>query len=488
MLLLLVLVPFITAFLLVFLGKVPNVREGVSIFAGLLNTALVIATIFILEGAPNASYSLIFLTKDIHITLYYERMGMLFALLINFLWVISIIYSIGYMRAHHEINQTRFFSFFAISIGSALGVALSANLWTTFLFYEVLTLATFPLVGHNLNAKNKNQVFTYLGVLVVSSMTLFLAGIVFVYLYASSVDFTKEGVFAAANLPPYLVILILLLFIFGVAKAAVMPMHSWLPAAMVAPTPVSALLHAVAVVKSGVFILAKVVIFIFGAGYLRSVVNSLWDFNWLLLIPAITILLASTIALFQDSLKKRLAYSTISQLSYVLLGLLMLTPYGLMGGVTQIFAHAFGKITLFFAAGAIIVLAHKNRVSELDGIGKQMPITMFAFTLGALSMIGFPITFGFLPKWYMVNGALQSEQYFVLFVIIASTILNTLYFFPIIFRAFFKTQNVNKHKNDGQTHHHEVMVSRPMDIAMGITTLGIIALNFYGYVIINFLF
>jgi multicomponent Na+:H+ antiporter subunit D len=268
---------------------------------------------------------------------------------------------------------------------------------------------------------------------------------------------------------------LLALYVFGIGKAALMPLHFWLPAAMVAPTPVSALLHAVAVVKAGVFTVVKVVVLVFGVGPLAQS-GAAW---WLAWVAGTTVLLASLIALRQDNLKKRLAYSTVSQLSYVVLAVATLTPIAVMGAAMHIAAHAVSKITLFFAAGAIYTAAHKTEVSELDGIGWRMPWTMGAFAVGALAMIGLPPTAGFLGKWLMLSGATQSGQWLPVAVIVLSTVLNAAYFLPILFRAFF-VEPVRAHAVGAAAvspHEHEHgEAPLPMVLALTVTALSTIVL------------
>ncbi|MFL1781260.1 Monovalent cation/H+ antiporter subunit D/L family protein [Candidatus Hepatincolaceae symbiont of Richtersius coronifer] len=491
-----VLIPFISIIPVILLNNRPNLREATSIILAILNTILLLLLFFRHTLGENAFLKFIQINDIIYFGLYTEKLNILFALLVNFLWVLSIIYSLGYLRAHHEKNQTRFFVFFALAIGSTLGLAFSANLLTLFLFYEILTLSTFPLVAHNINNNNKKQVATYLGVLIVSSMTLLLAGIILTYVYTGQGNFTPNGLYNAKHLNPYLVIGIFLLFLFGLAKTAIMPLHKWLPAAMVAPTPVSALLHAVAVVKAGAFALIKIVLYIFGIEYMSSVINSVSSVNWLLIIPAITIILASVIALFQTNLKKMLAYSTIGQLSYIVLAITLFSPTSVLGGFLYIFAHAFSKITLFFAAGSLIALAHKEDISELNGIAKKMPITILAFSVGALSLIGFPLTIGFIGKIFIIKGILESEQYFALIAIIISTVLNCIYLLPVIFRAFFsKDQHIIPTSLDHLAlsppnylnSKFKFINCLPMDIAMIITSGAVIGLTFYSHILINIL-
>ncbi|MCG8325011.1 MAG: monovalent cation/H+ antiporter subunit D family protein, partial [Thiotrichales bacterium] len=325
---------------------------------------------------------------------------------------------------------------FAIAIAATMGIALSANLFSLFLFYEILTLSTWPLVTHSQTDKARRAGRVYLGVLLGASFALLLPAIVWTWVLAGHVEFTAGGILPA-TVSGTVIAILLFLYLFGLAKAAVMPLHAWLPAAMVAPTPVSALLHAVAVVKAGVFALLKIVVYIFGQDVLRQsgVVDSF------VYIAGFTIIVASCIALYQDNLKRRLAYSTVSQLSYVAIATLLIAPVSIIGAALHIAAHAFGKITLFFAAGAIYTAQHKTEVSQLNGVGRQMPWTMTAFTIASLSMIGIPPTAGFISKWYILNGAVVMDNMFVVLVIVISTLLNAGYFLPIVYAAFFRGES-----------------------------------------------
>lgn len=361
-----------------------------------------------------------------------EPLGMLFAALASGLWIVNSIYSIGYMRGNHESNQTRFYLFFAVALAAAMGIAFAGNLITLFLFYEILSLSTYPLVSHKGDAKTVRAARVYLGVLLATSIGLFLPAIIWTYSVAGTVDFTVGGILEGRLAGPA-VGLLLALFVFGVGKAAVMPMHRWLPAAMVAPTPVSALLHAVAVVKAGVFTILKIVLYIFGVEFLSAEPSG----GWLLYAAAFTIIAASLVALRQQNLKRLLAYSTIAQLSYVVMATAILRPLAEIGAALHILAHAFGKITLFFAAGAIYVASHKTELPQLRGIGRRMPWTMTAFTIGALSMIGMPPTGGFVSKWYMLAGALEAGNQIAVTTIVLSTALNAAYFLPILYLAWF---------------------------------------------------
>lgn len=405
-----------------------------------------------------------------------EPLGMLFALIVSFLWIVSSIYSIGYMRGNNESGQNKFYSFFALAIFAAIGIAFSGNMLTLFLFYELLTICTYPLVTHSGTSEAKKSGRVYLGILMGTSVILLLPAVIITWKVSGTLDFTSGGILAG-KVSDTLAAGLLFLYMFGIGKAALMPMHRWLPAAMVAPTPVSALLHAVAVVKAGVFTVVKVIVYIFGVDYLQSLMNlSWWHGQWLVYVSAFTIVAASVIALRQDNLKKRLAYSTVSQLSYVVMAVAVLTPKAILAAVFHIVAHAFGKITLFFAAGSIYTSAHKTKVSQLSGIGYRMPWTMAAFAIASLSMIGIPPAVGFISKWYMISGAFVIENYFVIAVILLSTLLNAGYFLPIIYKAFFEKEKVvtgvSINRNYGEA-------PLAIVVALIITALAVLALFVY---------
>ena len=396
-----------------------------------------------------------------------EPLGMLFAALASGLWIVNSLYSIGYMRGNKEKHQTRFYVMFAVSLAATMGVAFAANLFTLFLFYEILTLSTYPLVAHKGDEHTKRSARIYLGVLLTTSIGLFLPAIIWTYTVAGSGDFMPGGILAGAIEGPAIGLL-LGLFVFGIGKAAVMPVHRWLPAAMVAPTPVSALLHAVAVVKAGVFTITKVIVYIFGVDFLFAAPSS----GWLLYAAAFTIIAASVVALRQQNLKRLLAYSTIAQLSYVVMAAAILKPLAEIGAAIHMVAHAFGKITLFFAAGAIYVAAKKTEIGQLKGIGRRMPITMTAFTIGALSMIGVPPTGGFVSKWYILAGAFQDDNYVALVTIILSTVLNAAYFLPIIYMAWFMREDEAPARPHGEA-------PWPAVLALAITAFLTIAFFFF---------
>ena len=412
-----------------------NLRETVTLLGASALAGLVWSLLPELMAGERPALELGEVLPGLSVAFRVEPLGMLFAALASGLWIINSVYSIGYMRANREKHQTRFYVCFALALWAAMGVAFSANLFTLFLCYELLTLSTYPLVSHKGDPATVRSARTYLGILLGTSIGLFLPAIIWTYHLAGTGNFTVGGILEG-HISGADVGLLLGLFVFGVGKAALMPVHRWLPAAMVAPTPVSALLHAVAVVKAGVFAITKIIVYIFGIDFLFATPSS----GWLVYAAAFTIIAASLIALRQQNLKRLLAYSTIAQLSYVVMAAAVLKPLAEVGAAVHMMAHAFGKITLFFAAGAIYTAAKKTEVHQLRGIGRRMPWTMAAFTIGALSMIGVPPTAGFVSKWYILAGAFQADNLLVVFTIIASTVLNAAYFLPIIFMAWFAAE------------------------------------------------
>jgi len=423
-------------------GKKPNLREAWTFLAGIIKFGLVVSMVPLVLHGSIIEYTIFTIYPGLAIKLRVDAMGMLFALVSSSLWIVTSAYSIGYMRGLAEHSQTRYFAFFCVALSATIGVAFSANLFTMYLFYEMLSLATYPLVTHHQDEEARFSGRKYLGFILGTSIGFVLPAMLVTYFAAGTLDFTAQGILAGHFAKP-VIILLLLLFVFGFAKAAIMPFHAWLPAAMVAPTPVSALLHAVAVVKVGVFSIFRVITGIFGTKFLLSLHLG----TMLCYIAAFTILTASLIALSQDGLKRRLAFSTIGQLSYIILGASLLSPKGMVGGLIHIAMHAFGKITLFMCAGAIFVATGKKYVSEMVGIGKRMPLTMVAFLIGSLSVIGLPPTGGFISKWYLVLGTLESDQMGMLFVLLFSSLLNAAYFLPVFYKAFFCTPEESLFEN-----------------------------------------
>jgi multicomponent Na+:H+ antiporter subunit D len=434
LILLTILIPALGSILIAIAGeRYRNVREGISLLSAIL---LFIVVYFLYQGLQDSQLEAVKLATvmpGLTIAFRLEPLGILFAMIASFLWIITTIFSIGYMRGNGESHQTRFYVCFAWAIASTMGVALSANMFSLFIFYEFLTLTTYPLVTHSGTDEAMRSGRLYLGYLLGTSICLQLFAIVWTWSLTGTLDFTHGGVFAG-EFPEIVVTVLFALYIFGIGKAALMPFHRWLPAAMVAPTPVSALLHAVAVVKAGVFTVLKISVYLFGLDELASSGAA----DWLVFVSGATIIIASVIALQQDNLKARLAYSTISQLSYVIMATVVLAPLSIIGAAMHIAVHALGKITLFFCAGSIYTASKKKNVSQLDGIGHYMPWTMAAFTIGSLSMIGVPPAAGFLSKWYMLLGAYQAQVWTAVTVIVISTLLNAAYFLPIVYAAYFR--------------------------------------------------
>ncbi|MDH5445475.1 MAG: proton-conducting transporter membrane subunit [Gammaproteobacteria bacterium] len=468
LMLLTMLLPLAGAMGIVITRRWPNVREAVTLITA--STVAVLVVMIANRFVSGEVFSLLVAEPlpGIQIAFKIESLGMLFALVAGLLWIVTSIYSIGYMRGHNESNQTRFYASFAIAIACTLGLAFSDNLFTLFLFYELLTLSTYPLVTHAGNDDARRGGRTYLGILLGTSIGLFLLGILVTWIVAGTVTFTAGGVLKG-KLDPAWAGLLYALFLFGIGKAALMPFHRWLPAAMVAPTPVSALLHAVAVVKAGVFTLLKVTTYIFGGEYILS--NDVTGI--LVWVAAATILLASLVAMTKDNLKARLAYSTVSQLSYIALGAMLASKSALIGAAMHIVMHAFSKITLFFAAGAIYVAAHKKLVSELDGLGRAMPITFAAFLIGSVSIIGLPPFGGMWSKWYLGLGAAETGQLILLGTLMVSSLLNIAYLLPIPIRGFFSKPTSGKHYTEIKEAPKTIL------LAMTITSLACIVLFFY---------
>ncbi|MEW7978802.1 MAG: monovalent cation/H+ antiporter subunit D family protein [gamma proteobacterium symbiont of Phacoides pectinatus] len=460
------LVPLLALLGVLACARRPNLREGFSIAAGALTFALVV---MLAEGVQSGAAPMLVLAEPfpgLQIALSPEPLGLLFALIASFLWPVTILYAIGYMRAHHEQNQTRFYASFAVSIAATLGIALAANMLTLFLFYELLTLATYPLVTHAGNDAARRAGRVYLGILMGTSVGFLLLAMVWTWQLTGTLDFTRGGVFAA-DADHGILNVLLVLYVFGTGKAALMPFHRWLPAAMVAPTPVSALLHAVAVVKAGVFTILKVAVYLFGIDLIAELAVA----DWLAGLAALTIVLASLVAMTRDNLKARLAYSTISQLSYIILGAMLGVAAGVVGGGLHIAMHAFGKITLFFCAGAIMVAAHKTRVSELDGLGRRMPLTMIAFMVGALSIIGLPPFGGTWSKWLLVQGTLDNGIWLLTAALLVSSLLNVMYLLVIPVRAFFREPPADQEGEGGEA----PLVSL---LAIGVAVTGCLLLFF----------
>lgn len=402
---------------------------------------------------------------NIHITFELESLGLIYAAVASSLWLVTLIYAHGYMAVNGYKNLTRFYIFFSIAIACSMGIAFSGNLITMFIFYEILTISTYPLVTHKGDADTKKSGRTYLAILIGASLVLFLPAIVWTNLIAGTTEFTRGGVFGSSDILDNIIIALMLMFAFGIGKAAIMPVHKWLPAAMVAPTPVSALLHAVAVVKAGVFCIAKIIFYILGTEKLASIGGA----DLLAYLAAFTIITASLIAIRQDNLKRRLAYSTIAQLSYIVLAAAIFSTAGIVAAAAQIVAHAVAKITLFFSAGAIATATGKKQISDLDGMSRATPLIAFAFLITSLSMIGLPLLAGGESKNLITAAAHAADKDWIAYILYASMALNAIYYLPISYRMFFKKGDI------------EVKQKLPISIKIAVSITTALTILYFSY-------
>jgi multicomponent Na+:H+ antiporter subunit D len=435
--LLAVLVSAVGALLIVGTGeRRANLRETWSVAAGILQFAIVVSMLPAVLAGRTLQYALFQILPGIELAFRVDAFGLLFALGASLLWIATSFYSIGYMRSLEEHAQTRYFACFALALSATLGIAFAANLFTLFLFYEGLTLTTYPLVAHKETAEARAGARKYVIYLLGTAKLFLLAAIILTYNVAGTLEFRPGGILPAAAVAakPTVLYAVFALFLFGFAKNAVMPLHSWLPAAMVAPTPVSALLHAVAVVKAGVFATVRVFLFVFGPEAMRTLgVDRL-----ALGVASLTILGGSLLALRQDNLKLRLAFSTVSQLSYIILGTALLNPSGIVGGIAHVTNHAVSKITLFLCAGSIYVSAHETDISRMGGLARRMPWTMAAFAVASFSLVGLPPASGFVSKWYLALGSVEHGNIWLLSVLLASSLLTAAYLGPVVYTAYFE--------------------------------------------------
>jgi multicomponent Na+:H+ antiporter subunit D len=427
-----ILIPFIGAIAIALAGRWPKLRDGLGWLAAIVFFIGVLQQIGpVLDGAGREQ-TLWSILPGLDIAFRVEPLGLLFALVASGLWLVATLYAQSYMKALNYPNLGRFFACYALALGASAGVAFADNLITLFIFYEILTISTYPLVTHSGSEEARRGGRIYLGILLTTSIGLLLVAILWTYFATGTVDFEQGGILAG-HIDESWLPLLAGLFFFGIGKAALMPVHRWLPAAMVAPAPVSALLHAVAVVKAGVFTVIKVAVYVFGIDLLADTGAGIW-IAW---VAAFTIIAASVVALRLDDLKARLAYSTVAQLSYVVLGALVATPLAVIGATMQLAMHAVAKITLFFAAGAIQVAHGRKKISQLDGLGRAMPLTFAAFTVAALSIIGLPLVGGMWSKWYLLMGTLEAHHWVLAGALLVSSLLNIAYLLTIPARAFF---------------------------------------------------
>lgn len=477
--------PFISVFLILLFNKRPNVREACTMLASTAQFLIIFSMAPIIAGGDVIETPLFTIYTGIVFAFKIDAFGLIFAITSSFLWILVSSYSIGYMRSLQEHAQTRYYACFALAIFGAVGIAMSKNLITMYFFYEALTIATYPLVAHDGipawghkaedSEKAREARFAgrkYLAYLLTSGWFFFVA-IVLTFYLTGTTDFTNGGILTIDSAPRVTLMVLFVLFMLGSMKAAYMPFHSWLPTAMAAPTPVSALLHAVAVVKAGVFVVVRIVCYIYGV----DLMGALGLGTILACVASFTMIVASLFAIAQDNLKRRLAYSTISQLSYIIFGVALLSPMGVTGAMIHIPFHGFMKITLFMCAGSILVATGKKNVSEMAGIGRRMPVTMLAFAVGALGMSGIPPVSGFISKWYLCLGTLEAGELVFLAVILISSLLDIVYFFPIIFTAFFGKPAAEW--TDGGTKSEKIEIKEaPLFMTVPITLTALISIIF----------
>jgi len=365
-----------------------------------------------------------------------DTLGFYFALLLSLLWLLTTVYSLGYIHT----RETRYYCFVAINLSFCLGVAFAANMFTLFIFYELLSLCTYPLIIHDETEMARRAGLKYL-VYSISAGAVILVALVMQFYYGGTLTFFGHGTLNPEHVskPVLLIIFSIYMLGFGV-KSCIMPLHGWVPDAHpAAPSPASALLSGV-ILKVGVFGIIRVVFDVFGIKLLGDLGVALP----MLLVASFTIIVGSIFAITQTDLKRRLAYSSVAQVSYIILGLFLLSPDGATGGLLQIAHHAFMKGTLFLCAGIIIHETGKRDIREMNGIGSKLPITMLAFSVAALGMIGTPLTCGFITKWELGLGSIQAHRPFFIAVLLLSALLNAVYFLPIIYIAFFKGDPMEK--------------------------------------------
>jgi multicomponent Na+:H+ antiporter subunit D len=463
---------FFTGLIIFFLGEERHTARTILNMLGAVIKLILIVFLGLLLMDGQTAEARLLLLPGIELLLWADALSMVFIILSSVLWLLTTIFAIGYLE--DSPNRSRFFGFFSICVSATMGIAMAGNLFTFLIFYELLTLSTYPLVIHRGTEESLRGGRIYL-IYTLSGGAVLLVATAWLYVIAGPVTFTVGGALwhiAADNTD--ILRFLFVLFIAGLGvKAAIFPLHAWLPEAMVAPAPVSALLHAVAVVKAGAFGIVRVVHDVFGA----QLAYDLGLMQFLLIAASVTVIYGSLRALTQDDLKRRLAFSTVSQLSYILIGVSIFGPFGLIGGVVHLIHQGIMKITLFFCAGNFAETLGIHKVSEMDGVGARMPWTMAAFTIGALGMMGLPPMAGFITKWYLGVGALDGGVGWIIVVLMASTLLNAAYFLPIIYRGWFKTQHQPWYKDHhiGRLESDWMLLAPPVVTAAFTLAAGILA-------------
>lgn len=432
--------------------------------------------IYLIQGIINDEvyYYAFAFTPQISFVLKVDHLSLLFATLSSVLWLFTTIYAIGYFQ--NGRNQSRFFGFFSLCVTATVGLSIAGNLFTFFIFYELLTLTTFVLVLHTQTIEATKATIIYLAYTVIGGL-FFLVGLVALQSISGDKEFISGGYLHRIDAvePITFQIMFLSLLIGLGVKAAIFPLHRWLPSAMAAPAPVSALLHAVAVVKAGAFGIIRIVYDVYGVEFAYDL-----GLLWILLgVAVVTILYGSIMALRQNDIKKRLAYSTVSQVSYILLGVSLFGPLGTIGGMIHLVHQGVMKITLFFCAGAFAKIYGIKKIEQMNGLGRMMPLGAFAFSVGALGMIGIPLTAGFLSKWYLGMGAYENGLLSILGVIALSSLLNAAYFLPLIYRMWFLPPSEPYSQRSPFKNGNALLILPPLFTALLTLYLGIFALSDY---------
>ncbi len=434
MILLVILIPIVSGALI---SLVPFKKRGhMELFLEMMVIINSFLVWYLLLHRPADNFTLVNFTGNLSVSFKVDGMSMVFAGLVSTLWPLATLYAFEYMTK--EEHEKIFFTFYTMTYGVTLGISLASNLLTMYFFYELLTLITVPLVMHTLTREAILASRKYLYYSLGGAAFAFI-GLIFIITYGNTTDFVLGGVLDLEKIRGRTNVLLLIYVIafmgFGV-KAAVCPFNSWLPDAGVAPTPVTALLHAVAVVKSGAFAAIRLTYYSFGTEFLRGT----WAQDLLMIIVMFTIVYGCSRAVKETHIKRRLAYSTISNLSYILFGVTIMTPLGMMGALTHLVFHAVMKISSFFCAGAIMHQTGKHYVHELDGMGYKMPCVFGVFTVSSLALMGVPGMAGFVSKWYLASAAVESGNgiaYAGIGCLLISALLTAIYMFTIVIRAFF---------------------------------------------------
>ena len=438
-------------------------RERVVLPIVVINAIFALYAIF---GTGCPEVTLFQFSEKLSLTLHVDGLSKVFGTMVSLLWIVTTVYAFEYMT--HEGNEDRFFSFFIMTFGVVVGIAFAANFLTMYLFYEFLTLVTLPIVMHQFDNKSRHAGKMYVLYMMFGASLAFI-GFVFVYMFGTTTAFVPGGVLdpalVAGHETTLLAVFVMAFFGFGV-KAAVFPFYRWLPKASVAPTPVTALLHAVAVVKSGIFAIIRLTYYAFGTSFLVGT----WAQNVMLIFAAITIVFGSTVALRTPHVKRRFAYSTVSNLSYIIFGIAVMTPAGLAAALLHMVYHAVIKITLFFTAGAILYKTHREYMYEIEGFGKYMPVTFFALSITGLGLVGVPPFAGFNSKWALASSAVASGNpvsYIGIVALILSALLTALYIFSIIIRAYFPREK----EYPADYYHHVSDPNKYMTIPLIVLTI-----------------